>query len=350
MSFVDRPRTGRPGFRLKAALVLLSASLAILARPAAAQTSIKFSLDGRLESLATTLLVPQDKGYFRAAGLDVTVDEATTTLEPITRVASGSYEMALADINTLIKYRDQHPAAPVKVVFMIYNKPPFAIVARRSRGITEPKQLEGKKLGAPPAGNTFSEWPLFAKLNNVDVSKVTIENIGIPVRAPMLAAGQIDAALGYSFRLYVDLKDRGVPVDDIVLMPMANYGLKLYGNAVIVNSKFAADKPEVVKAVLHAVLKGLKDTVRHPADAVDSIIRRDDTVKKEVELERLRMAIRDNIVTAEVRANGFGAVDFTRLEESIDQIGLTYTFKAKPKADDVFDASFLPPANERRVD
>ena len=65
------------------------------------------------------------------------------------------------------------------------------------------------------------QWPLFAKLNDIDVSKVTIEQIGLPVRAPMLAAGQLDAALGYSFRVYVDLKDRGVPVDDIVLLPMA---------------------------------------------------------------------------------------------------------------------------------
>ena len=82
---------------------------------------------------------------------------------------------------------------------------------------------------------------------------MTIENIGIPVRAPMLAAGQLDAVLGYSFRIYVDLKDRGVPVDDIVLMPMANYGLKLYGSAIIVNTKFAAEKPEAVKAFLRAL-------------------------------------------------------------------------------------------------
>ena len=131
---------------------------------------------------------------------------------------------------------------------------------------------------------------------------MTIENIGIPVRAPMLAAGQIDAALGFSFRVYVDLKDRGVPVDDIVLLPMANYGLKLYGNAIIVNSKFAAEKPEAVKAFLDAFLKGLKETIRRPADAVDSIVKRDDVAKREVELERLRMAIRDNILTPEVRA------------------------------------------------
>jgi NitT/TauT family transport system substrate-binding protein len=178
---------------------------------------------------------------------------------------------------------------------------------------------------------------------------VTIENIGIPVRAPMLAAGQIDAALGSSFRLYVDLKDRGVPVDDIVLMPMANYGLKLYGNAIIVNSKFAAEKPEAVKAFLHAFLKGMKETIRRPADAVESIVKRDDAAKREVELERLRMAIRDNILTPEVRADGFGAVAATRMEESIEQIALTYTFKAKPKPEDIFDASFLPPAAERKV-
>ena len=147
---------------------------------------------------------------------------------------------------------------------MVYNKPPYAIVARKSRGITEPKQLEGKKLGAPPTGSTVGEWPLFAKLNGIDTSKVTIENIAIPVRAPMLAAGQIDAVLGFSFRIYVDLKDRGVPVDDIVLMMMADYGLKLYGSAIIVNPKFAAEKPEAVKAFLSAYLRGLKETIRRP--------------------------------------------------------------------------------------
>ena len=190
------------------------------------------------------LFLPQDRGYFRSEGLSVVVDEAATALEPITRVASGAYEMGLADINTLIKYRDQHPSPAVRAVFMLYNKPPFAIVARRSRGITEPKQLENKKLGAPPAGITFGEWPLFAKLNDIDVSKVTIETISTPVRAPMLAAGQIDAALGYSFRLYLNLEDRGVPVDAIAVLQMANYGLLLYGDALIVNPNSPPTSPK----------------------------------------------------------------------------------------------------------
>ena len=338
--------------RLRWAARLAVAALAlVVALPAAAQTNVKFSLDGRLEGPAGLFLFPHDRGYYRAAGLEVTVDEAAsgTATESSTRVASGSYDMAFADINALIKHRDQHPSAPIKAVFMVYNKPPYAIVGRKSRGISEPKQLEGKKVGAPPAGTTYAQWPLFAKLNGIEISKVTIENIATPVRAPMLAAGQLDAVLGFSFRIYVDLKDRGVPVDDVVLLPMANYGLKLYGNAIIVNSKFAAEKPEAVKAFLHAFLKGMKETIRRPADAVESIVKRDDAAKREVELERLRMAIRDNILTPEVRADGFGAVAATRMEEAIEQIALTYTFKAKPKPEDIFDASFLPPAAERKV-
>src|SRR5271166_3103415 len=155
---------------------MLAAVLAILAAsPAAAQTSIKFTLDGPIEGPEALFLLPQDKGYFKGAGLDVVVDDAASPAEAIPRVASGSHELGFVDINALIRYRDQHPSTPVKAIFMVYNKPPYAVVARRSRGITEPKQIENKKIGAPAAGSTFAQWPLFAKLNNIDLAKVVIE-------------------------------------------------------------------------------------------------------------------------------------------------------------------------------
>jgi len=323
--------------------------VALASRPAAADAIIRFALDWRFEGPSAPFLVTVDKGYFTAEGLDVTIEPGTGSMEPISRVASGAYDIGFGDINTLIRYRDQNPGNPVRAVFMVYNKPPFAIVTRKSRGIHAPKDLEGKKLGAPAGDATFAQWPTFVQVNGIDASKIRVENIGFPVREPMLAAAQVDAVTGFSFSTYVTLKDRGVPVDDIEVMLMADYGVNLYGNAIIVNPKFAAEKPEAMKAFLRAFLQGLKESVREPARAVESVMRRNELAKKDTEIERLRMAIKDNIITPEVRENGYGAIDPGRLQSSIEQIGLTYKFKNKMNAAEIFDDSFLPPEVDRRV-
>jgi NitT/TauT family transport system substrate-binding protein len=258
--------------------------------------------------------------------------------------------MGFGDINSLIKFRDANPGMPIKAVFVLYNRPPFAIVGRKSRGINVPKDLEGKKLGAPALDAAYAQWPIFVQANGIDAAKVTIENIGFPVRNPMLAAGQLDAITGFAFSSFVNLKDRGVPVNDITVLLMADYGVHLYGNAIMVNPKFAAEHPDAVKGFLRAFVKGLKETVKQPSTAVDSVLRRNDLARKDVEIERLKIAIRDNIVTPEVKANGYGGIDSARFERAIDQIALTYKFKAgKPKPDDIFDASYLPPAADRKA-
>ena len=328
----------------------LVAALVFCTMPASAQTPIKFSLDWKFEGPAAPFVVALDKGFYKAQGLDVTIDTAAGSLEPLNRVASGTYDMGVGDINSLIKFRDANPNVPIKAIFMVYNKPPFAIVGRKSRGVTNPKDLEGKKLGAPAPDGAYAQWKIFTQANDIDPKKVTIENVGFPVREPMLAAGQVDAITGFSFSSYINLKDRGVPADDISVILMADHGVNLYGNAIIVNPKFAAEKPEVVKKFLNAFLKGLKDTVKSPETAVDSVIKRNDVAKKPVELERLQMALKDNILTPEVKANGFGGVDMDRLDKSVDQIAITYDFKnAKPKGVAIFDASFLPPAADRKL-
>src|SRR5262249_48775478 len=156
-------------------------------------------------------------------------DPAADPMEPINRVASGSYDIGIADINAFIKFRDQNPTTPVKAVFMVYNKPAYAVVSRKAREIATPKDLEKKKIGAPAADLSFAQWKLFAKVNDIDASKVTIENIGFPVREPLLQNGQVDAVTGYSYQIYPNLKALGLPADEIVVFLMADYGLKLYG-------------------------------------------------------------------------------------------------------------------------
>ncbi|MGB0808651.1 MAG: ABC transporter substrate-binding protein, partial [bacterium] len=185
--------------------------------------------------------------------------------------------------------------------------------------------------------------------NNIKAKQVTIENVGFPVREPMLAAGEVDAITGFSFSSFLNLKSKGVKEEDINVMLMSDYGLKLYGNTVIVNPDFAAENPQLVKGFVRAIIRGWMDTIADPNSAIDHLMERNKIARRNVELERLEMAIRDNVITAEVKERGFGDVEGQRLSESINQVGLTYDFSNKPTAASVFTSEFLPAMSQRKV-
>jgi NitT/TauT family transport system substrate-binding protein len=315
--------------------------------PVTAQTAVKFALDWRFEGPAAAYLVALEKGYYKAEGLDVTIDPGTGSVESINRIASGSHEMAFGDINSLVKFRDNPENAKVKAIAMIYNTPAFAIISLKKSGIKGPKDLEGKTLGAPAPDGAYAQWPIFTKVNGVDASKVKVENVGFPVREPMLAQGKVDAITGFSFSSFMNLKANSVAADDIVVLLMRDFGLELYGNAIMANPKFAADNPKAVAGFVRATLKGWQDTIKAPDAAVKVVIAKNQIANEAVELERLKMAIAQNILTKEVEANGLFAVDMARLSKSIDQLGEAFPYKNKPKAEDIFDAQFLPAKDQR---
>ena len=155
---------------------------------------------------------------------------------------------------------------------------------------------------------------------------MTIENVGFPVREPMLVAGQVDAITGYSFSSFLNLKSKGVAPEDIRVFLMSDYGLELYGNTVIVNPEFAAENPAAVSGFVRAIIRGWQDTVADPAAAVKHVLERNLVAREPVELERLEMCIADNVNTSYVMEHGFGSVDLARLASSIGQIGVTYEF------------------------
>jgi NitT/TauT family transport system substrate-binding protein len=317
--------------------------------PASAQTDLKFALDWKFEGPSAPYFVALDKGYYKAEGLNVSIDSGPGSVAGIARVAAGTYPIGFFDINSLARFRDQTPDKDVKAVLMVYDKPPFAIVSLAKSGIGKPKDLEGKTLGAPAPDGAFAQWKAFVKENGVDDSKVKIENVGFPVREPMLADGKVDAITGFSFSSYFNLLTKGIPESDIKVMLMSDHGIVLYGNAIMVNPDFAKQNPKVVAGFVRATIKGIIDTIKDPDGAIKSVMKRNETAEEKIELARLKMSLNDNFVTPWVKANGVGGIDEQRMAKAIDQIAVTYEFKnAKPKPADIFTSEYLPPAAERR--
>lgn len=316
---------------------------------ASAETKVPFALDWKFEGPSAPYFLAIDNGHFKAAGLEVEISAGKGSLDAIPKVATGAFPIGFADINSLIKFLDQNPGAPVTAVMMIYDKPPFAIVGRKSKGINGPGDLEGSVLGAPPPDGAWAQFPVFAQENNIDVSKITVEPVGFPTREPMLAEGQVDSVTGFSFSSFLNAVRLGVPEDDLTTILMADHGLALYGNAIIVNTDFASANPDVVKGFLEAVAKGVGDAIADPAAGGAAVIARNPAGDAALETRRLQLALDANIVTDYTKANGIGGVDADRMAKALEQLAITYEFKNAPDASIYFTDAYLPSAEMRML-
>jgi NitT/TauT family transport system substrate-binding protein len=98
-------------------------------------TPIKFSLDWKFEGPAAGFLFAAERGYFKDEGLDVTIDTGSGSTGAVTRVASGAYDIAFADVNSMIEFNTKNPDKPMQSMFMLYNRPPFALITLKKSGI-----------------------------------------------------------------------------------------------------------------------------------------------------------------------------------------------------------------------
>ncbi len=331
--------------------VKTAAALALAAAfgSAHAQTPIKFQLDWRFEGPAALFLQPAAKGYFKAAGLDVTIDSGNGSGGTVTRVASGSYDMGFADIAALMEFHANNPEAPNKpvAVMMVYNNTPAAVLALRKSGITKPADLNGKKLGAPVFDAGRKGFPIFQKANNV--GNVAWTSMDPPLRETMLVRGDIDAITGFSFTSLLNLEARGVKTEDVVILPYADHGVKLYGNAIIASPKLIKENPAAVKAFLTAFAKGAKEVMANPAASIDTVKARDGIINVPLETRRLVLAIDSVVASPDARKEGFGQINPARMSLMASQVSDAYATKTRIDPAAIWNGSMLPSAAELNV-
>ncbi|MDP4862265.1 MAG: ABC transporter substrate-binding protein, partial [Burkholderiaceae bacterium] len=309
-----------------------------------AATPIKFQLDWRFEGPSALFLVPTAKGYFKDAGLDVTVDSGNGSGGAVTRVASGTYDMGFADLAALMEFHANNPDAPNKpvAVMMVYNNTPASVMALKKSGIKTAADLAGKKLGAPVFDAGRRAFPIFAKVNGIE--NVTWTAMDPPLRETMLVRGDVDAITGFTFTSLLNIEARGVPAADVTVLAYPDNGVKLYGNAIIASPKLIKENPEAIKAFLAAFAKGAKDVVADPAQAIEAVKARDGIINTKLETRRLQLAIDTVINSPSAREEGFGQVKAPRLALMASQVSDAFNTKSRVKAADVWNGSFLPSA------
>ncbi len=324
-------------------------AVTVFAGQAQAQTPLKFQLDWRFEGPAALFLQSASKGYYKAAGLDVTIDTGNGSGGTVTRVASGTYDLGFADMAALMEFHANNPDAPNKpvAVMMVYNNTPAAVLALKKSGIAKAADLSGKKLGAPVFDAGRKAFPIFQKANGV--ANVTWTSMDPPLRETMLMRGDIDAITGFSFTSLLNLEARGAKTDEVVVMPFADHGVKLYGNAIIASPKLIAENPGAIKAFLSAFAKGAKEVMVNPAVAIETVKARDGIINVALETRRLQLAIDSVVASPDARKEGFGQINPARMSLMASQVSDAYATKTRVNPNSVWNGNLLPTAAELNI-
>lgn len=334
----------------RAALIAAAcgAAICLAATPAMAQTPIKMVLNWKYEGPQAWFFLAQDKGYFKAEGLDVTIDQGEGSAASIPKVASGAYQAGFGDINAIIDLASKRPADAPVGVFMLYNTPPFTIVVKNDSPIRSPKDLEGKTVGGPANDGALKLFPAFAKLASVDASKINITNMAPNLREQMLTRGQVDAAFGYVTTVTFSAKAMGLdPAKDLRFIRYGDHGMDLYANTVFFSRSFAKDNPKAVQGFVRALNRAIKDVLASPDEGIDAVLKREPLLKRDVEKEKLLATLRNDMNHPEITRHGLGDIEDARLKRAIGIVVEANQLPRTPAATEVFDRGFLPARADR---
>lgn len=347
---MNRPVSRRSATLAMAALAASAAFVPARAVHAQAVTPIKFVLDWKLQGVHAWYYLAEDRGYFAQEKIAVTIDQGDGSAATVAKVMAGAYQAGFGDVNAIVQNASARPGAAPVMVYMVYNRAPYALIVRADSPIRTLKDFEGKTIGSPAGGAAARMFPVMAGKNGVDASKVTWTNVAPNLQEQLLMKGHADASAVFSVTSYMNLVAQGIDPDkDVRWFHYGEHGVDLYGNGVMVSQQMIREKPQAVAGLVRAIHKGLRDTIADPDAAIAALMKREPLLNRDMEKRRLMYALKTVMLTPEVATNGFGDVSDARFARSFIQLKEGFDLQRVPTAAEVFDRRFLPPLAERKL-
>ncbi len=332
-------------------LMLACAATLALAAPLRAQPieapDVKITLDWAFQGPQSAFLYGAEKGEFSRRGINATIDRGTGSADVMVRVASGAYQFGWADIATMVKFNAENPDKPLIAGYVTGGNSPLAVVTVAGRGITTPKDLEGRTLGAAAGSAALALFDAFGKSAGFDPKSVHWKLLGGALREPMMVRGEVDAVAGFTTSSIMSVVELGVPLQKVVTLRYNDYGIKQYGTAFVMRADYAKANPNTAKAVIAALNASQKDAIADPQASVNAIKARDPLVNLSTECTRLVEGLQTLTLTEEFRSKGISSVDLARMQASVDELLKAFDLKASIPVEQVYTDAFLPAAAER---
>jgi NitT/TauT family transport system substrate-binding protein len=339
----------RPRRLLSFILAALGSAAALHASSAAEPTPVRFVMDWAWEGTQASWAVASESGCYAKAGLNVQTDRGFGSGDSIGKVAGGAYNIGVADFSSVVNYDSSHPDDRLIAVFIISDRALTSAEGLKKAGILKPQDLNGKRIAAVQPDASHVLFPAFAKANGINLDSIHWVIVAPNLREATVFQGQADAAVGHLNTVVTGLHALGITDSELTIMPFSDYGVRLYGNAVIVKPAWAAAHADVVRSFVKCAVAGIQGTIRDPKGSVELMKKFSSMVDEQKELDALKFSTTRAVYTDDVKKNGLSDVTPQRLDAALTQISDAMGIK-KPSPSDVWSSDYLPPQNERMIE
>jgi NitT/TauT family transport system substrate-binding protein len=224
----------------------------------------------------------------------------------------------------------------------------MSIVTLKKYGIAKPQDLAGKRIADQQGEASRVMFPAFAKANGIDPASITWVSVAPNLRQPILVKGEADAAAGHRFTILVGLRALGVADEEVTLFPYADWGVRAFGNSVVVKKQWASAHPDAMRSFVKCAVAGIRLSIANPTQAIAWLKKYNSLIDEKRELEGLNFSNALAILTDEAKKNGLSTFSAERLDQILTQVADALGVK-KAAADDIWIPDYLPPPDQLKL-